>query len=87
MRRWFHYKYTDIWVSAYSTILKPVNKLHSTGSSLGKKYTKQDTVLTNKKATESGARLEHPPCKYLTWLAEQEEAVMTTEWEWLKYYG
>jgi hypothetical protein len=67
-------------IPASSTILILVKKVHSTGSFLDKKYTRQNAVLTEETLDEIGARLEHSPCKSLARLAQQAQVSKTTAW-------
>jgi hypothetical protein len=55
-------------------------KVRSTGSFLDKKYTRQNAVLTEEMLDETGARLEHSPCKFLARLAQQAQVSKTTAW-------
>jgi hypothetical protein len=54
--------------------------MHSTGSFLDKKYTRQNVVLTEETLDEIGARLEHSPRKSLARLAQQAQVSKTTAW-------
>jgi hypothetical protein len=47
--------YPGIQVAASSAVFEFVKKLHSTGSVLAKKYTRQNTVPTEGKLHETGA--------------------------------
>jgi hypothetical protein len=51
--------------------------MHSTGSSLNKKYTRQNAVLTKEKLDETGVRSEYSPCRSLTWLAQKAQVSTT----------
>jgi hypothetical protein len=52
----------------------------STGPFLGKKYTRQNAVLTEETLDKTGARLKHSPRKSLARLAYQVEVSKTTAW-------
>jgi hypothetical protein len=55
-----------------------VKKVHSGGSFLEKKYTRQNAVLTEKMLDEIEARLEHLPRKSLARLDQQAQVLKTT---------
>jgi nitrogen-specific signal transduction histidine kinase len=79
-KRRFRRGYLGVLISASSTILRLVKKVRSTGSFLDKKYTRQNTVLTEETLDETGARLEHSPRKSLARLAQQAQVSKTTAW-------
>jgi hypothetical protein len=80
VKRRFCHRYPDVHIPASSTILRLVKKVHSTGSFLDKKYTRQNAVLTEETHDEIGARLEHSPRKSLVRLAQQAQVSKTTAW-------
>jgi hypothetical protein len=55
-----------------------VNKVHSTGSFSGKKYIRQNIVLTEEKPDEFGDRLGHSPHESQTQIAQQAYISMIT---------
>jgi hypothetical protein len=79
-KRRFRHRYPGVRIPASSTILRLVKKVHSTGSFLGKKYTRQNAVLTEETLDEIGARFEHSPRKSLARLAQQAQVSKTTAW-------
>jgi hypothetical protein len=56
-----HHKYASVQVPTSSTIFELVNKLHSTGFYLEKKYIMQNIVLIEEKPEDTGDRLGHFP--------------------------
>jgi hypothetical protein len=54
-KRKFCYIYPGIQVAASSAVFEFVKKVHSAGSMLAKKYTRQSTMLTEEKHHETGA--------------------------------
>jgi hypothetical protein len=79
-KRRFRHRYPGVRIPASSTILRLVKKVRSTGSFLGKKYTRQNTVLTEETLDETGARLKHSPRKSLARLAQKAQVSKTTAW-------
>jgi hypothetical protein len=79
--RKFRRRYPGVRIPASSTILRLVKKVHSTGSFLDKKYTRQNAVLTEETPDKIGARLEHSPHKSLARLAQQAQVLKTTAWK------
>jgi hypothetical protein len=79
-KRRFRRRYPGVRIPASSTILRLVRKVHSAGSFLDKKYTRQNAVLTKETLDEIGAGLEHLPCKSLARLAQQAQVSKTTAW-------
>jgi hypothetical protein len=71
-----YHKYHGIRVLASSAISKLVKKVSSTESFLDKKYTRQNTVLSE----EMLARLVHSPHKSLAQSAKQVHVMRTTVW-------
>jgi hypothetical protein len=80
VKRRFRRRYPCVRIPASSTILRLVKKVHSTGSFLYKKYTRQNAVLTEETLDEIGARLENSPRKSLARLAQQAQGSKTTAW-------
>jgi hypothetical protein len=54
--------------------------VHSTGSFLEKKYSRQNAVFTEEMLDEIEGRLEHSPRKFMAQLAKQALVLKTTAW-------
>jgi hypothetical protein len=76
----FHHRYPGVRIPASSAILRLVKKVHSTGSFLDRKYTRQNAVLTEETLDEIEAKLEHSPRKSLARLAQQAQVSKTAAW-------
>jgi hypothetical protein len=79
-KRRFRRRYPGVCIPALSMILRLVKKVHSTGSFLDKKCTRQTAVLTEEVLDEIGARLERSPRKSLARFAQQAQVSKTTAW-------
>jgi hypothetical protein len=72
--------YCSSYIPAPSKVFERMRKVRSTGSFLNKKYTAHNTVVTEERRDETGARLKHLLHKSLTPLAQQAQVSTTAAW-------